>query len=254
MNRVLSTLKCCAALAVLLIPLVSSAQEPARYHSDDYDYSIDFPEGWEQVPEREVEEDFPAARDENSPSVYDAVFARKTDGPRYGSAYMILRVTPYSALVRDKQPYLREQDIRQLLERKSSRNRLEVSTGDRSVERSVEIAAREQDVSHYDPHSHTYATAADIPVRDIGKMRGQIYGWFGDDVLVELTLHVHSKLWDKYRPLYIDTVESFEFDDGAEYEPGFWNELPPLVRQAGLALLLTLVIVGGITLWKRRRE
>ncbi|MGM0559288.1 MAG: hypothetical protein ACQEVA_23090, partial [Myxococcota bacterium] len=231
----------------LFYPSIAAAQ--GTYQSNAYDYSIAVPDGWEKVPRDVVEQQFPAATREDTPYVYDVVFD-KADGPRFRDAYMIVQVTPYENLVRDGQSYLREQDIRALLERKSELNRTEEATGERTVEQGVDVSASSMGVSHYDPSSHTYAMAMDVPVRGVGNMRGQIYGWFGDDVLVELTMYVPADRWEDYRPLYVETVESFEFDAGADYQQGLLDELPPLVRQAGLALLLFGAIIGAIKLWK----
>jgi hypothetical protein len=243
---------CLAGFVVLGFGLLTASSVPAetahRYQSDAYGYSIAIPDGWERVPRDVVEQHFPGATRERTPYVYDVVFD-EPDTPRFRGAYIVVQVTPYEALLEDGQSQMRGQDIRALLERKAERSVVRRAEDKRTVSEAVDNAAQSKGISHYDPATQTYAMAMDVPVRDFRTVRGQIYGWFGEDSLVEVTIFVPSDQWSAYRALYIDTAQSFAFDDGAVYQPNVWHELPPQVLWGVVALLvLSALVAAGVLL------
>lgn len=193
------------------------AAEDVRFVSKANGYSITLPAKWVKLPDAVLQATFDAAFSNNTKQIlkWEAAFqiAPQTDRLRY--PYVIAQVMKYTDSGLDGQPSY------------SQMKAIVKSIGGAEVkELTDEISSEVQDLMSdtqlgealLDVENKNYLMPLEMQVAGIGKIKGQIKGYFGKKAMIQVMFYDHKSNWENSAQDRSAVLNSLIFDPSAAYD------------------------------------
>jgi len=243
------------------------AEDGNNYHSNENGYTLEIPNGWQQIPDNIIREYIRQMLSEEGQSTifFETAFQRKAkDGSWFQSPYAIVQILKYSNFFPNWQP--KENEFEYLVKKMSGLNTVKV------VERDFSPAARDLVVAptigevDFDRNNKLYTFGIEIERPNVENMKGQIVGSFGKYAIVQVMFYDLVSNWSESEAERTIVLASFEFDPTFRYVPidsslGIYEGietkadksalkriLEAMVGGVGASLIISFVIIGGLFL------
>lgn len=238
-----------AMAVVLLVPLTAGAQGEDRYHSDEHQYSVTIPDGWQRISDEDLRRNFEGVIQPGQSFEYEAAFEPEGTPSPFSGPYFLLQVTPYDKIGNGSQPT--ESDIRAVLRQMGDLDLVEETERALTSEGNDRLENAEMGEVQYDPDTQSYTVKMQLQTRHRGALRTQLYGKFGRHAFIQLNFYTSPSEWEEYKPAYRQAAQSMEFDEDAAYRDNIWSNMPSIVRYMIIGGLIGLLVGGLTTVVKR---
>jgi len=265
-----------ARYILLLLPVMTftallpsencSAENGNNYRSNENGYTLEIPNGWEQIPDNTIREYIRQLASEEGQSTifFETAFQRKAkEGLWFQSPYAIVQILKYSNLFPNWQP--KENEFEYLVKKLSGLNTVKVVE---IFERVLSPVARDNVIAptmgevYYDRNHKLYTFSIEIKRPNVENMQGQIVGHFGKYATVQVMFYDLVSNWSQSKADRNLILGSFYFDPASKYTPidsslgtskradkrAFKRLLEVFVGGAGASLIIAFVIIGGLFL------
>ena len=262
-----------ARYILLLLPVMTftallpsencSAENGNNYRSNENGYTLEIPNGWEQIPDKTIREYIRLLASEEGQSTifFETAFQRKAkEGLWFQSPYAIVQILKYSNFFPNWQP--KENEFEYLVKKMSGLNTVKI------VERIFSPVARDLVIAstigevYFDRNHKLYTLSLEIEKPNVENMKGQIVGHFGRYALIQVMYYDLESNWSQSEADRNLILGSFYFDPASKYEPidsslgtskradksAFKRLLEAFVGGAGASLIIAFVIIGGLFL------
>ncbi|MCC6145531.1 MAG: hypothetical protein IT368_17125 [Candidatus Hydrogenedentes bacterium] len=199
----------CCALA-----FVARAQVTDRYINERYHYSVTMPEGWVRVPEEVAQKHF--ERLVGDPAQADALqdYVFQPGGKSWFTfPYAVVQVIPYVDADMTSSPETAA--MRAFVARIAGIDVNAVLQG--RIEKKTNIAGGSLSEPTFDPATRTFAYTVRVNRGGQGDIVGEAHGWFGRDVIVQITFYNVADQWDQSAAAREFLVAGFAFAPESAY-------------------------------------
>lgn len=201
-----------------ILLLCASAAQAWSYHSFAYGYSISLPDDWAHVPEEALaEQQNRLPRIGSFRGQPDAAFHARRDGAM-SYPFLLIEVVPYSQFGFPQQ--LDDAEIRQIVQTNTGMDPLSPFEETQVVEGGAELEPMDGALS-FDAEGRRFTWRSTETIENAGLLRTVQWGFFGKDMLVQVTLYERGKGSDRLRDMAEAIAGSFKFEIGKEYQPAF---------------------------------
>lgn len=216
----------CRILAILILmsfPLFTNklfaiGREHQRFHSETNAYSFSVPKDWVQIPRSIILEAMKKifSSEAKSKIHWETVFQRKAIGSWFQYPYVTVQVTTYSSFGLNRQIY--ESEFEKCVEGITGLKPTDLD------ERAFSTEAKEMfsDISfgevRVNRRNRFFVWGTEIDLHNVGRIKGQMVGYFGKRAIVQLTFYELMSNWDKSQHERNIILGSFQFEPDADYD------------------------------------
>lgn len=244
------------------------ATSPNRFYSRLNAYSVAIPQGWSQVPEELVRQQFgPGMADNNLTFDIDSVFALEFGEDNLAYPYAIVQIKRYSKYVVDRP--LNKDEIKKAFNTVTNQMRSQAKEME-NVENMAEqlpekihqiISKIELGKLYVDNKNMSVLLAFDIEASTIGKIRSLMFVSCGRFAWGKITFYCAESNWDRFRNDCDLILNSFQFDTTADYKnapqklPSFLENLSVDIAVYGIigGIIFVIGILGSIVSKRRTK-
>jgi hypothetical protein len=204
------------ALAILCLCMAfpAPAQVTDRYINERYHYSVTMPQGWVRVPEEVAQKHF--ERLVGDPAQADALqdYVFQPGGKSWFTfPYAVVQVIPYVDADMASSPETAA--MRAFVARIAGIDVNAVLQG--RIEKKTNIAGGSLSEPTFDPATRTFAYTVRVNRGGQGDIVGEAHGWFGRDVIVQITFYDVAEQWDASADARSFLAASFAFEAESAY-------------------------------------
>lgn len=262
-----------ARYILLLLPVMTftallpsencSAKNVNNYRSNENGYTLEIPNGWEQIPDNTIREYISQLMSEEGRSTifFETAFQRKAkEGLWFQSPYVIVQILKYSNFFPNWQP--KENEFEYLVKQMSGIDTVKVF--DKVLSSAARNLVTDPTIRevYFDRNRKLYTFSIEIKRPNVENMNGQIVGYFGRYAIVQVMFYDLLSNWSQSEADRNLILGSFYFDPASKYEPidrplgtskredksVFRRLLVAFVGGAGASLIIAFVIIGGLFL------
>jgi len=266
-----------ARYIVLLLPLTTFtallplenclAGNGNNYHSNENGYTLEIPNGWEQIPDNIIREYVRQLASEEGQSTifFETAFQPKAkEGLWFQSSYAIVQIVKYSNLFPNWQP--KENEFEYLVKQMSGIDTVKVV--DKVLSPTARNFVTDSTIGevYFDRNNKLYVFSLEIKQPNDESIKGQIVGHFGKYAIVQVMFYDSESNWSESEAERKIVLASFDFDPAFKYVPiesslgiyegietkadksAFRRLLEAFVGGAGAFLIIVFVIIGGLFL------
>lgn len=194
-----------AAACLLVLPALPATAE--IFHSEAHGYSVEMPEGWTHIPVDVVAESAASIGLRGSPVTIDAAFQSTKPGAWFVYPYVTVQVLPYASAGLDRQ--IREDEFQSVLDAISG-----AAEGDQKASRGNVALTRPK----LDLEGRSFSWILRLSAGNLGRVRGEVHGFFGRHALVQVMFYVRQSEWALYQSERRQVLGSFQFDPSHAFE------------------------------------
>lgn len=219
----------------LLIGTGSVSAEPIVQSSERYHYSYVIPEGWRQIPNSTLDE-------------YIRVIASETDvkNLRFTAGFHLAGKGYF------EYPYILTQEhnvdtpsydqIQRSFEKGFGKGLTKISEDLSEYAQSIDA-----DEPYIDQKRNIVFTTIDMDVTGVGQVRGLVAIFLGRQSMVQLNFYATRQQYNDWLPVFQETIDSFHFESGYEYNPVVAEENDPhSIPDALRAGAITAIVGAGL--------
>jgi len=235
---------------------LASNTSPNRFHSQLNGYSVIIPQGWRQVPEKVIRQEFEALLSENKLTFdIETILAIEFEETGLQYPYAVIQVTRYSKYGVNKP--LKKEEIKKIFRVTTKTLRLEsteVEDMDGKLSESLRgiVSQIEWGKIYIDNENMSYLLGADMEMVNVGKVKSLLLVNFGRYAFVKIRFICLESDWYRFGNDRDLILNSFKFDPLPDYKSesqnkSFWEDSLVDVAVYGtvaLFLFLITVIVG----------
>jgi hypothetical protein len=244
----------CLLIAAAISAVAPSAVEARTVSRPQHGYSIEVPDDWVEVPDAELRAIVIATQKTPGKNgmVWDIAFQPATpDRPWLAYPYMVVQILPYRGFGLQRQ--LAENEFRGFIAAMANLDMEKVAKDALTPEASKAINSVKQGVPRLDTAARRYFLPFATTMQDIGPVRGQAYGFFGHDAMVQIGAFSETGEWATFGPLGQRIADSFKFDATHQYneQEASITRASNVGRQAGALVGRSVIpiIVSGLVGW-----
>jgi len=255
----------------VILPLENcSAGSGNNYHSNENGYTLEFPNGWEQIPDNTVRAYVRQMRSKTGQSTifFETAFQRKAkEGLWFQSPYAIVQVIKYSDFFPNWQP--KENVFENFAKKMSGTDKIKVSDeAFEALSPTVRNLVKESTMGEvsYDRNHKFYTFSIEIERPNVENMIGQVIGHFGRYSIVQVMFYDLKSNWNQSEAERNLILGSCYLDPAFKYVPtdsslgtskrietksdknAFTRILEAMGGGAIASLVVSFIIIGGLLL------
>ncbi len=213
-----------ATACLVLLPGPTAAAE--TFHSEAHGYSVEIPDGWTRIPANIIEDSSANAGLKGSPVTIDAAFQSTQPGTWFVYPYVTVQVLPYSSAGLDRQ--IREDEFQSVLDAISG-----AADGDKKTSSGNVALTRPK----LDREGRSFSWILRLSAGNLGRVRGEVHGFFGRQALVQVMFYVRQSEWALYQSQRRSVLGSFQFDPEHAFDETSGQPTPqPTAQPSSTAL------------------
>jgi len=236
---------------------------PHRFHSQLNGYSVIIPQGWRQVPENVIRQEFEASMSENKLTFdIETILAIEFEENGLKYPYAVIQAIRHSKYGVNKP--LKKEEIKKLFKMTTEELRLEIPKVEYADEK-LSASLREM-VSHIefgklylDNENMSYLLGADVEVANLGRVKSLLLTNYGRYALVKIRFVCLKSDWYRFANDCALILNSFKFDPATDYKSAsksesFWEKILVDVAIYGtIAVVIGLIGIVGVIIGRKRK-
>ncbi len=209
---------------ILLSCSVGFSLEPNWYHSPANGYRLAIPQGWVQIPDSVLHEMTSRVLSAQGKSriSYETGFQRGTKGRWFECPYVLIQVLPYSSFGLNRQ--IPKSEFGNFVRVISGLDLRDLTENTLSGEAQKLGSDLDFGKAYLDTEHNFFVLALEMHVANVGKIKGQVVGYFGRDAIVQINYYDREPNWIRSKAERDLILSSLQFNASKAYDQAYGSE------------------------------
>lgn len=243
-----------AVVALMMVFGARVSGKDTTYHSDEYGYRVEIPEGWITVPDKDLESIFTEVLKSETKTLYDVGFQSSFDVHWLEYPYVLVQVIDYKNNGMNRQPY--DSELIGIVKAMSGVDLDEAIKTEMTDDLALLMQNPQLNLPILDKEKRVYRFDMSMQVDGIGLVRGRSVGYFGRDSIVQVCYYDLAETWKALDVKRSSILGSLQFDSDRVFIPSEPTIFERINNSAILRGALMGALIGAMTgclLWVVRK-
>jgi hypothetical protein len=187
-----------------------------NYHSERGGYTFKIPTGWLRIPKKELTAMTEQIMSKQSPTanICDVAFQSTGGGQWFTYPYVLVQIIPYGTY---RQP--NEKEMEAAVRSITGVNPKQALEKALTQEARNLVDSAKIDAPQLDAANHAFTMTTQMNVAGIGKVKGEMHGYFGKQAVVQVAFFDRADRWAFNTADRAAVAKAFTFDADQAYDP-----------------------------------